>query len=213
MNDRVNRTLVKMYRAGNQLALNKLLESNKKLCYKFAHRYSKNRDLGSVKFNDLVQESVLGIKDSADKFDLDITSTTFATFCVWQMLHRCDLYMRANYNVMNTPTNSKGLDLTKYEVIYSSKASMNRDDDFKSNIFESIKVECEEPFDDGVLNYLLGTLEDKDRSLLWNYYTNRESMLDGLSNEAKHNISTKAYNIRARLRKTVNNPFKMEKII
>ena len=94
--------LSKLAKQGNKEARKKLIESNFRLVFSIAKKYHKQ----GVSFDDLVQESSLGLIKAVDKFDPDL-GYKFSTYATWWIKQSTLSYLNNSQNEIKVPTHYK----------------------------------------------------------------------------------------------------------
>ncbi|EDK34971.1 sigma-70 family RNA polymerase sigma factor [Clostridium kluyveri] len=107
-----NEELVQLYQAGNKGALDKLIELNKGIVYKFANRFYTEKT-NSIDKEDLKQEGFMGLMVAADKYKFNIEKPCkFSTYAVYWIYHKMNRFIKSkNTNEetsLNIPNSSDG---------------------------------------------------------------------------------------------------------
>lgn len=94
--------LARKVKKGDKLARKKLIESNYRLVISIAKKYHRN----DINFEDLVQESSIGLIKAVDKFDPDL-GHKFSTYACWWIKQSALQYINENMTNIKVPTHSR----------------------------------------------------------------------------------------------------------
>jgi len=89
---------------GNQEARKKLVESNLRLVISIAKKYHRS----NINFEDLLQESSVGLLKAVDKFDPEL-GYKFSTYACWWIKQAALQYLNENSTNIKVPTHSRML--------------------------------------------------------------------------------------------------------
>lgn len=87
---------------GNQRARQKLVESNYRLAISMAKKYHRN----GISFDDMLQESVIGLLKAVDKFDPDL-GYKFSTYACWWIKQSVLQFINESSADIKVPTHSR----------------------------------------------------------------------------------------------------------
>lgn len=109
-----NEELVKAYQAGDNKALETIIEQNKGLVYKLASRFKTDRT-ASIDLEDLVQEGMMGLIIAAKRYDSELEGkasfNTYAVYWIRQKISRFISRRNTNEEVsLNEPFGEDGLE-------------------------------------------------------------------------------------------------------
>ena len=94
--------LARKMQSGDKLARKKLIESNYRLVLSIAKKYHRSY----IDFEDLVQESSVGLIKAADKFDPEL-GHKFSTYACWWIKQAALQYINENSSNIKVPTHSR----------------------------------------------------------------------------------------------------------
>ena len=94
--------LSKKAKKGNLRARQKLVESNYRLAISMAKKYHRN----GISFDDMVQESVIGLLKAVDKFDPDL-GYKFSTYACWWIKQSILQFINESSTDIKVPTHSR----------------------------------------------------------------------------------------------------------
>lgn len=94
--------LARKMQSGDSLARKKLIESNYRLVLSIAKKYHRSY----IDFEDLVQESSVGLIKAADKFDPEL-GHKFSTYACWWIKQAALQYINENSSNIKVPTHSR----------------------------------------------------------------------------------------------------------
>lgn len=94
--------LAKKIEAGDMRAKEKMINSNLRLAISIANKYSK---YGNVSFEDLIQESNIGLIKAVDKFDWR-KGFKFSTYACWWIKQAVTRYLTANNSILKIPSHT-----------------------------------------------------------------------------------------------------------
>jgi len=86
--------------AGNQDAIEKLVQSNVKLASQLAHNY---KDFDGMNIEDLTSEAIIGLIEAIPKFEPD-RGTKFTTYASWRMRMRVLNFVLVNFRLVRIGT-------------------------------------------------------------------------------------------------------------
>lgn len=87
---------------GDTIARDKLISSNYRLAVSMAKKYYRN----GINFDDLLQESFIGLVKAVDRFD-HTRGFKFSTYACWWIKQACLQYINEHTTVMKVPTHSR----------------------------------------------------------------------------------------------------------
>ena len=165
--------LCKLYQAGNRVALDALVEKNRRYVGKIAERAYRNYPGVILEFEDLLHEGMLGLMEAAKRFHEgnDTTFLTYATFWIRQKITRA--VIDTGYTIrLPVHVFEKVKRVTKYRGLYSlltkeelTAKIMNEDPRFASSEeIENCLIYSDLYLSTASLNTLVG--EDGDSELI-----------------------------------------------
>jgi RNA polymerase primary sigma factor len=104
--------LANRIKKGDTLARKKLIESNFRLVISIAKKYHRS----DVNFDDLLQESSIGLLKAVDRFDPDL-GYKFSTYACWWIKQAALQYINENISDIKVPTHSRILNSKIKKVI------------------------------------------------------------------------------------------------
>lgn len=127
--------LSKQAKQGDQKAREKLIESNYRLVISIAKRYHRS----DINFEDLLQESSIGLLKAVDKFNPDL-GYKFSTYASWWIKQAALQYINESMTDIKVPTHSRMLNAK------IKKATLKYEKDTgKSPSYEEISKLVDEP--------------------------------------------------------------------
>ena len=94
--------LSKKAKKGNKRARQKLVESNYRLAISMAKKYHRN----GISFDDMLQESVIGLLKAVDKFNPDL-GYKFSTYACWWIKQSVLQFVNESSTDIKVPTHSR----------------------------------------------------------------------------------------------------------
>lgn len=89
-----NEELVQLYQGGDNKALEQLLEDNKGLIRKIAHKFY-TENTASVDIDDLIQEGSIGLIMAAKKYNFELEKKAkFSTYAIYWVYHKINRFMK-----------------------------------------------------------------------------------------------------------------------
>jgi RNA polymerase primary sigma factor len=120
---------------GSEYARNKLIQSNYRLVMSIAKRYHRK----DMDFDDLLQESSIGLIKAVDKFDPEL-GYKFSTYATWWIKQAALQYLNESASDIKVPTHSRLL----YQKIRKKMAELEEQSG-KSPTIKEVAVALEEP--------------------------------------------------------------------
>lgn len=120
---------------GSEYARNKLIQSNYRLVMSIAKRYHRK----DMDFDDLLQESSIGLIKAVDKFDPEL-GYKFSTYATWWIKQAALQYINESASDIKVPTHSRLL----YQKI-KKKISELEEQNGKSPTLKEVAIAIEEP--------------------------------------------------------------------
>ena len=175
--------LARKMKKGDLKARKKLIESNYRLVLSIAKKYHRS----DVSFEDLVQESSIGLIKAVDKFDPEL-GHKFSTYACWWIKQSALQYINENMSDIKVPTHSRLLNAkikARADRLEKSLGKPPTLEDISSDLGESVKkirytmkankkiASIDSSFDtENSNNNLLNKIEDES------IYTNPERSLE-----------------------------------
>lgn len=112
------KTLSSKIKQGDKVAREKLIASNYRLAVSIAKKYYR----AGINFDDLLQESFIGLVKAVDRFD-HTRGFKFSTYACWWIKQACLQYINEHTSVMKVPTHSRLLSakIKKFIVEFEEK--------------------------------------------------------------------------------------------
>jgi RNA polymerase sigma factor (sigma-70 family) len=110
-------------KTGNLKSRNKVIMSNIKAVYAIAHKYKRYCKNGSITFDDLVSDGVLGLVEAIERFDSSrhVNFTSYSHWWVFKYVNK-----NISFGTLNLPAHRLAL-FQKYERLMQESANNNED--------------------------------------------------------------------------------------
>ena len=118
--------LARKIKLGDKLARKKLIESNYRLVISIAKKYHRF----NIDFDDLLQESSIGLLKAVDRFDAEL-GYKFSTYACWWIKQAALQYINENAADIKVPTHSRLLNAKIKKVIVKFEEENNKPPTYK----------------------------------------------------------------------------------
>ena len=155
--------LAKKIKKGDSTAREKLIQSNYRLVISIAKKYHRN----DIDFDDLLQESSIGLIKAVDRFDPDL-GYKFSTYATWWIKQAALQYINENITDIKVPTHSRLLNAKIKKTAKNLQEQLKRSptlEEISKEIGESVKKIKYTIKANGSITYLDKENKDSNSSL------------------------------------------------